>query len=55
MPDEIIKQFEKQYGTKKGKKVFYATANKQKRNPETFKPKRQKTIREIIDEMFGNC
>jgi acylphosphatase len=31
--------FQKQYGKKKGKSVYYATANKQKRNPETFKLK----------------
>jgi hypothetical protein len=33
--------FQKQYGKKKGKSVYYATANKQKRNPETFKLKRK--------------
>ena len=33
--------FQKQYGKKKGKSVYYATANKQKRNPETFKLKEQ--------------
>jgi hypothetical protein len=32
--------FQKQYGKKKGKSVYYATANKQKRNPETFKIKK---------------
>lgn len=33
--------FQKQYGKKKGKSVYYATANKQKRSPETFKLKRK--------------
>lgn len=37
MPEHIIKKFQKQYGKKKGKQIFYATAAKQKRNPETFK------------------
>lgn len=27
------------YGEKKGKEIYYATANKQNRNPETFKEK----------------
>ena len=38
MPKTIIDEFEKQYG-KGGKKVYYATANKQNRDPETFKKK----------------
>lgn len=29
--------FKKQYGKKKGESVYYATANKQKRSPKTFK------------------
>lgn len=33
--------FQKQYGKKKGKSVYYATANKQDRNPETFKLKKK--------------
>jgi hypothetical protein len=36
MPRAIIRKFEKEYGTKHGKEVFYATANKQGRDPETF-------------------
>lgn len=36
MPKDIIKKFQDQYGEKKGKEVYYATANKQGRNPETF-------------------
>jgi|694.fasta_scaffold13849_10 hypothetical protein len=32
--------FKKQYGEKKGKSIYYATANKEKRNPETFKLKK---------------
>jgi hypothetical protein len=41
MPKDIIKEFMKEYGAKKGKRVFYATANKQHRNPETFKKRRK--------------
>jgi hypothetical protein len=37
MPEQIIKKFEKNNGKKKGKSIFYATANKENRNPETFK------------------
>lgn len=39
MPKEIIKKFQDKYGKKKGKEVYYATANKQDRNPETFEKK----------------
>jgi hypothetical protein len=37
MPRAIIRRFEKEYGAKHGKEVFYATANKQGRDPETFR------------------
>ena len=37
MPQEIISKFQKKYGKKRGKSIFYATAHAQKRNPETFK------------------
>lgn len=36
MPKDIIKKFQDQYGKEAGKKVYYATANKQDRDPETF-------------------
>lgn len=39
MPKRIVAKFQKEYGAKKGRSVFYATANKQRRNPETFKKK----------------
>ncbi len=41
MPEKIIAKFRKEYG-KRGKAIYYATANKLHRNPETFKPKRKK-------------
>lgn len=34
---EVMQQMIKQYGEKKGKEVYYATANKEGRNPEDFK------------------
>jgi hypothetical protein len=36
MPEEIINKFKKEYGPE-GEKIYYATANKQGRDPETFK------------------
>lgn len=41
MPKEIIKKFQNQYGKEKGKGLYYATANKQGREPETFKKKEE--------------
>lgn len=43
MPKEIIEKFQKKYGEKKGKEIYYATANKENRNPETFKAKEEET------------
>lgn len=63
--------FKKQYGKKKGKSVYYATANKQKRNPETFKLKEELSDRrdaldliqtsidpnsyELFDDYYNEC
>jgi hypothetical protein len=44
MPEKIIKKFEKEYGKKKGKGIFYATAKKQGRNPETFEKNEDTSI-----------
>ena len=33
---EVINKFKKEYGDKAGEAAYYATANKQHRNPETF-------------------
>lgn len=41
MPKKIISKFQKEYGSKKGKSVYYATAHAQHRNPETFKKRRK--------------
>jgi hypothetical protein len=40
---EILNKFIDQYGEEKGKKIYYATANKQKRNPETFEKNEEAT------------
>jgi len=53
MPDQIIKKFEKTYGHKRGKDVFYATAKKQHRDPETFfklKEILKKYVEEVLNE-----
>lgn len=41
MPEKIIKNFQKKYGKKKGKEIYYKTANKQGRDPETFEKKEE--------------
>ena len=33
---EVMGKFQSQYGKKRGKQIYYATANKQDRSPETF-------------------
>lgn len=47
--------FQKQYGNKKGKSVYYATANKQKRNPETFKLKENEEDRNRMERLVLKC
>jgi hypothetical protein len=37
MPTAIIGKFQKEYGKKRGKEVFYATAKKEGRDPESFR------------------
>ena len=44
MPDKIIRRFQKEYGVKKGKSVYYATANAQGRDPETFKKMKRSPV-----------
>lgn len=41
MPETIIHKFQGQYGKKRGKAIFYATANKQGRSKETFRKKKR--------------
>jgi len=59
MPEEIINRFKDQYG-KDGEGIYYATANKQGRDPETFKKEsamENKTLeqleKELDEEMAG--
>jgi hypothetical protein len=55
MPEEIIKKFQDQYGKEKGKQIYYATANKQDRNPETFKKEEEEfNLDKVIDEEMAN-
>ena len=51
MPEKIIKKFQDEYGGKKGKEVYYATANKQDRNPETFEKKSSKKKASFFREL----
>jgi len=38
---EVMADMQQRYGEKKGKSVFYATANKRKQNPEDNKKKKK--------------
>lgn len=51
MPKKIIKKFQDQYGKKKGKQIYYATAAKQKRDPHTFKKEDVEEGSETLTEM----
>ena len=46
---KVMDKFEDEYGDKKGKDVYYATANKQDRSPETFKEKVEEDV-ELTEE-----
>lgn len=50
MPKDIIKKFQKQYGKEKGKKIYYATANKQGRDPETFQKESSENNFQVCNE-----
>jgi hypothetical protein len=53
--EEIIKNFEKEYG-EDGKSAYYATANKQGRNPETFEKEEDVELNEYeqaIEDMMA--
>ena len=41
---EVLNKFKDQYGKEKGEKVYYATANKQDRDPETFEKNEESAI-----------
>ena len=42
--DEVKDKFKDQYGKEKGEEVYYATANKQDRDPETFEKNEESAI-----------
>ena len=44
----VMKKFQDQYGKEKGKNVYYATANKQERDPETFKMENNNDLMESL-------
>jgi len=50
MPKDIIRKFQKKYGKKRGKSIYYATANKQGRNPETFRKESKDRFDQMLDE-----
>jgi chromosome segregation ATPase len=54
MPKKIIKRFQKQYGKKRGKEVYYATAHAQDRDPETFEKLEERKIK-LLKEYISNC
>jgi hypothetical protein len=41
---EVLNKFKDQYGKEKGEKIYYATANKQERDPETFEKNEESAI-----------
>jgi hypothetical protein len=47
MPKKIIKKFQDQYGKKKGKQIFHATAKAQGRDPHTFEKEDVETLTEM--------
>jgi hypothetical protein len=60
MPQKIIKNFQDKYGKEKGKQIYYATANKQNRDPETFEKSEdikeviKRIIRETLSEVYDH-
>jgi superfamily I DNA and RNA helicase len=42
--DEVMQKFIDQYGEEKGKQIYYATANKQDRDPDTFHTEMEESI-----------
>jgi hypothetical protein len=60
--EEMVDEFDKpamqnfidQYGEEKGKQIYYATANKEDRNPETFKKEEElNEFEQAIEEMMA--
>jgi len=56
MPQKIINKFQKKYGKKKGKQIFFATAAKQNRDPETFKKESfESRVDCILENPINTC
>jgi len=50
---KIMKDFKDQYGEEEGEKVYHATANKQNRDPDTFKKESLRLVDDVIIEYDG--
>ena len=50
---KVLKKFKDQYGFEQGEKVYYATANKQGRDPDTFKKESVILSQDVIIEHDG--
>ena len=46
---KAMKNFKDQYGDKKGEQIYYATAKKQNRNPDTFEKK--ESVCKLLDDI----
>jgi len=47
---EALKNFKDQYGEEEGERIYYSTAKKQGRNPDTFKKESLKLVDDIVIE-----
>lgn len=45
---EVMERMKEQYGEEKGKEVYYATANEENRDPETFEKKSSDVLVEVL-------
>jgi hypothetical protein len=52
---EVLNKFKDQYGDKKGEEVYYATANKQDRDPETFEKNEAFDPSDSDDDGLSDC
>lgn len=53
--DEVKKKFKDEYGKKKGEAIYYATANKQDRDPETFEKNESFDPLDAYEEGESDC
>lgn len=52
---EVLNKFKDQYGDKAGEKVYYATANKQDRDPETFEKNESMDPSDYEEDGLSDC